>query len=178
MREGNNGRGVFWFIPYTLAGVDYGQGKLYDSVINEIVPFESGFPWRQKPEKNREPLMWPIRRQKICAVAVEVKVGCNLGTGHVRWAARANVCSTLMTSSKIESERFVVRKERAARNAGQPTISISRTVRSWARAGSVPCSVVGLNVQGIAGQGIYVRIGDERCVCLVELIDAKLTERR
>jgi hypothetical protein len=69
MREGNNGRGVFWFIPYTLAGVDYGPGKLYDSVINEIVPFESGFPWRQKPEKNREPLMWPIQRQKICTVA-------------------------------------------------------------------------------------------------------------
>ena len=61
----------------------------------------------------------------------------------------ASVCSAPRTSTKMRSERFVVRrKERAATSAGHLAFSIAHTVRGLARVGSVSGSVVASRVSG------------------------------
>jgi hypothetical protein len=79
MTERNNGRGAFC------------PGEIYDLVIDQSVSLESGSHGRQKPAKKIENL-----DRSFAPSPWE----CCLGTDHVGWAARANVCSTPRTVTK------------------------------------------------------------------------------
>jgi len=115
--------------------------------------------------------------------------------------------AALTTPLNRGSERLVVgREERAASSAGQPVLSIARTVcrpthagpgsgsvdgsnRPGARTGSgdpvglldckgieegnhVPCGAVAERDEVLGAREVYVRFGDGRHVCLVELVNA------